>query len=153
MHTGINTGLVVTGEVKLDKGTHGIAGDTINLAARLQSLAESGEILVGEDTYRKAEGYFNFEKLKPTKVKGKAELLKVYKVHSSKEQPISVHRLSGLRADFIGRKSELAQLKGTIEELLLGKGTIFSIRGDAGAGKSRLVEELKSVMDPDECVY
>ena len=39
MHTGINTGLVVTGEVDMEKGTHGVAGDTINLAARLSSLA------------------------------------------------------------------------------------------------------------------
>jgi class 3 adenylate cyclase len=41
MHTGINTGLVVTGEVNLEKGTHGVAGDTINLAARLSSLAKA----------------------------------------------------------------------------------------------------------------
>ena len=46
MHTGINTGLVVTGEVNLEKGTHGIIGDTINLASRLQGLAKAGEILV-----------------------------------------------------------------------------------------------------------
>jgi hypothetical protein len=42
MHTGINTGLVVTGEVNLEKGTHGVAGDTINVAARLSSLAKAG---------------------------------------------------------------------------------------------------------------
>jgi adenylate cyclase len=52
MHSGINTGLVVIGEVDMEKGTHGIAGDTINLASRLQGLAKTGEILVGSDTYR-----------------------------------------------------------------------------------------------------
>ncbi|MDJ0829009.1 MAG: adenylate/guanylate cyclase domain-containing protein, partial [Desulfobacterales bacterium] len=50
MHTGINTGLVVTGEVNMERGTHGVAGDTINLAARLSSQAKPGEILVNVDT-------------------------------------------------------------------------------------------------------
>jgi class 3 adenylate cyclase len=50
MHTGINTGLVVTGEVDMERGTHGIAGDTINLASRLSSLAKPGEIVVEVDT-------------------------------------------------------------------------------------------------------
>jgi len=63
MHTGINTGLVVTGDVNMKIGTHGVAGDTINLAARLSSLAKSGEILVGLHTYRQAEGHFTFESL------------------------------------------------------------------------------------------
>ena len=46
MHTGINTGLVVTGKVETEKGTHGVAGDTINLASRLSGLAKAGEIVV-----------------------------------------------------------------------------------------------------------
>jgi len=65
MHTGINTGLVVTGEVDMEKGTHGVAGDTINLASRLSSLAKADEILVSPDTYRHAEGHFTFESLTP----------------------------------------------------------------------------------------
>jgi class 3 adenylate cyclase len=71
MHTGINTGLVVTGEVDMEKGTHGVAGDTINLAARLSGLAKPGEIFVALDSYRQAEWYFDFEALEPTEVKGK----------------------------------------------------------------------------------
>jgi class 3 adenylate cyclase len=110
MHSGINTGLVVTGEVDLDKGTHGVAGDTINLAARFCSLANPGEIVVGLDTYRQAEGHFVFEGLEPTKVKGKAEPVQVYKVLSPKERPVTVRRLSGLRASLIGRKAEIVQL-------------------------------------------
>jgi class 3 adenylate cyclase len=90
MHTGINTGLVVTGEVDMEKGTHGVAGDTINLASRLSSLAKTGEILVEADTYRQAEGYFVFEALEPTMVKGKAEpvkwdALKILSFHCDKK--------------------------------------------------------------------
>ena len=63
MHTGINTGLVVTGELNLDKGVHGVAGDAINVAARLSSLANAGEILVDRETYSRTEGYFQFDNL------------------------------------------------------------------------------------------
>jgi len=73
MHTGINTGLVVTGEVDMERGTHGIAGDTINLASRLSNLAKPGEILVNADTCRQIEGQFACEYIETTTVKGKAD--------------------------------------------------------------------------------
>jgi class 3 adenylate cyclase/tetratricopeptide (TPR) repeat protein len=150
MHTGINTGLVVTGEVDMERGTHGVAGETINLASRLSSLAEAGEILVGPDTYRQAEGHFTFESLEPTMVKGKAEPIQVHKVLSAKEKPLTIHRLSGLRADLIGRKAEITQLNEAVENLRKGKGSIFSIYGDAGTGKSRLVEDFKNTLNLEE---
>jgi len=147
MHTGINTGLVVTGEVDMEKGTHGVAGDSINLASRLSGLAKEGEILVAPDTYRQAEGYFTFEALEPTTVKGKTEPVRFYKVISQKQIPVTTHRLSGVRADLVGRKVELTELREAIEDLGTGKGGIFSICGDAGTGKSRLVEEFKAHLD------
>ena len=150
MHSGINTGLVVTGEVDFKKGTHGVAGDTINLAARFCSLANPGEIVVGLDTFRQAEGHFIFEALEPTKVKGKAEPVQVYKVLSPKERPVTVRRLSGLRADLIGRKAEIVQLTEALENLREGKGRIFSICGEAGTGKSRLTEEFKACLNLEE---
>jgi class 3 adenylate cyclase len=148
MHSAVNTGLVVTGEVDMEKGTHGVAGDTINLASRLSSLAKAGEILAGPDTYRQSEGYFDFAELESAKVKGKTEPVRVYKVLSAKEKPLTIRRLSGLRAELIGRKVEMAQLREAFEKLQEGKGSIFSICGDAGTGKSRLVEEFRATLDP-----
>ena len=150
MHTGINTGLVVTGEVDPEKGTHGVSGDTVNLASRLSSLASPGEILVGPETYGQAEGYFTFESLERTTVKGKAEQIRIYKVLSPKEKPSKIHRLHGLRADLTGRKVEMAQLGEAVEQLRKGDGAIFSICGDPGTGKSRLVEEFKATLDLEE---
>ena len=150
MHTGINTGLVVTGKVDIEKGTHGVAGDTVNLASRLSSLAKKGEILVGPDTYRQAEGHFKIESLEPTTVKGKAEPIQAYKVVSPKVKPSTVHRLSGMKADLIGRKMEVVQLCKAVETLREGKGRIFAICGEAGTGKSRLVEEFKATLDLKE---
>jgi class 3 adenylate cyclase/tetratricopeptide (TPR) repeat protein len=150
MHTGICTGLVVTGEVNLEKGTHGVLGDTINTAARLSGLAKPGEIVISPDTYHQSEGYFNFEALEPATIKGKAERIRPYKVLSAKEDPTKTHRLSGMRADLIGRKVEMAQLHEAGENLKQGKGSIFSIVGDAGTGKSRLIEDFKASLNLDE---
>jgi len=147
MHTGINTGLVVTGEVTMEKGTLGVTGDTVNVASRLSGLARPGEILVGEDTYRQAEGLFNFSPLTPVSVKGKAEPIRACRVLSPKEEPTKTHRLSGLRSELIGRKVEMSQLKETAQLLLEGKGAIFYITGDPGTGKSRLIEEFKATLD------
>jgi class 3 adenylate cyclase len=150
MHTGISTGLVVTGEVNLGKGTYGVLGDTINTASRLSGLAKPGEILVGSDTYYQAEGYFTFEPLEHARVKGKAEPVKPYKVLSLREEPIKTRRLSGLRAELIGRRAEMMLLNEAIEKLKEGKGSIISISGDAGTGKSRLIEEFRTTLHAQE---
>jgi tetratricopeptide (TPR) repeat protein len=150
MHTGINTGLVVTGEVDLDEGTHRVAGDAINLTARLCSLAAGGEILVGADTYHQARGSFTFKELEPAKVKGKHELVRIYKVLSSTGEPRKIRRIHGLRAKLIGRKLEMARLAEAVEKLRQGESSVWSILGNAGTGKSRLVEEFKGTLDLEE---
>ncbi len=150
MHSGINTGLVVTGEVNLEKGTHGLMGDAVNTAARIMGLAKTGEILVGHETTRQSEGYFDFEKLEPAKLKGKAEPVHVYRMISARKRPFTTRRLSGFKAELIGRKAEMARLQEAFQQLKEGKGSIVSICGDAGTGKSRLVEVFKATLDPDK---
>jgi class 3 adenylate cyclase/tetratricopeptide (TPR) repeat protein len=150
MHTGICTGLVLTGEVNLEKGTYGVLGDTINTASRLSGLAKPDEILVGSDTYYQAEGYFTFEPLEHAQVKGKAEPVKPYKLLSPREEPIKTRRLSGLRAELIGRRAEITILNEAIGKLKQGKGSIISISGDAGTGKSRLIEEFRTTPHAQE---
>jgi class 3 adenylate cyclase/tetratricopeptide (TPR) repeat protein len=150
MHTGINTGIVVTDEMDTERGRHGMTGDTINLASRLTNMAKAGEILVGSATCSQAEGYFDFEKFNFVKVKGKAEPVDVYKVLSVKKRPVKIHRLSGLKADLIGRKGEMTQLFDAIAQLKEGKGSIVSISGEAGTGKSRLVEAFKDSINLSE---
>lgn len=150
MHSGINTGLVVTGELHLKKGIHGVAGDTINVAARMSSVAKAGEILVDHETYNRAEGYFQFEDLEPVQLKGKTNAVQVHKYLSARDQPQKIHRLHGLRAELIGRKAEMVQLSEAVENLSQGKGSVFSIIGAAGTGKSRLIEDFKASLDLDQ---
>jgi class 3 adenylate cyclase len=146
MHTGINTGLVVTGEVDLERGIHGVVGDTINLASRLSELAKAGEIYIGQDTYRRAKGYFNFERLEPCRVKGKDEPLSVFRVLESKEKTehIGGGGIQLIRSPLVGRNVEFMAIKGCLNRLLDGQGGILSIIGEAGMGKSRLMAEIRN---------
>ena len=83
----------------------------------------------------------------PSTVKGKAEPIKPFKVLSRKKDPATTHRLSGMRAELIGRTVEMSQLQEALINLKQGKGSIFSVVGDAGTGKSRLIEEFKATVD------
>jgi class 3 adenylate cyclase/tetratricopeptide (TPR) repeat protein len=147
MHIGINSGLVVTGEIHLEDGTHHVAGDTVNIASRLCSMARAGETLVGHATYSQAEGFYSFERLEPVLVRGRTKPVRVYKLLASKAMPSKTHRISGVRADFIGRQAEMAELKEAAAKLADGVGSVISISGEAGTGKSRLIEEFKSSLD------
>ncbi|MBW2513282.1 MAG: AAA family ATPase, partial [Deltaproteobacteria bacterium] len=150
MHTGINTGLVVTGEVDVEKGTHGLTGDAINLTSRLEGIAQSGEILVGESTYKLSNNYFKFQAMEPTQIKGKAKSVLVYKMVSVLDPQAATKRLQGVQAELVGREEEMSLLLEAVENLKQGKGSIVSIIGDAGTGKSRLTREFKSRIKLDK---
>ena len=142
MHTGINTGLVVIGEMNLKKGTHGALGDTINLAARLMSLAKPGEIVIGRNTYRQVTDLVKVDKMAPLRVKGKSEEIQAYRVVGLgsgllKGRPAQEKGISPM----IGRDAEASVLHCSLEGLVSGRGSIVSIIGEAGIGKSRLIEE------------
>ena len=148
IHFGINTGLVVAGILgTTEQQDYSVMGDTVNLASRLEELSERGQILVGHDTYHATNHLFEFQQFGPIQVKGKAVPVQVFKVLSVKGNPSMTRRPSGLRANLIGRKSELAQLTEGVKRLREGEGTIVSLCGDAGMGKSRLVEEFQATLD------
>jgi len=149
MHSGINTGLVITGGDRPESGHHGVMGDTINLAARLCSLGGRGEILVGPDTYFQARTHFSFNVRRAVKIKGKAAAINIYRVLEPIDQPRKIHRIYGLQAKLIGREVELDFLNRANTDLQKKRGTIFAIYGTAGTGKSRLVEEFKNSFFPN----
>ena len=154
MHSGINTGLVVTGAVDVQKGTHGITGDPINIASRLESLANKGEILVGEQTFRQAEGYFIFERLEPKRVKGKQEAVSAYSVISSRisRTRFDVSSERGL-TPLVGRKQELDLLLEGFNRSKESRGQAFSIISEAGRGKSRLLYEFRKVVAKEKVTF
>ena len=141
MHSGINTGLVVTAEVDSEKGSQGVTGDAVNLASRLSSLAGPGEILVGEETVRRTRGRFEFQDLGPKRVKGKAAPVSVYKLISGKAvAPASDRQVSSA---MVGRDQELNRLELQVMKVINGEGSVVNVVGEAGIGKSRLITELR----------
>jgi class 3 adenylate cyclase len=154
MHSGINTGLVVTGEINLEKGTHGIIGDVINLASRIGGVAKTGEILVGLNTYRQAAGYFIFERLGPKRVKGKGEPVNVYRViaPSTRRTRFDVSAEQGL-TPLVGRERELELLLEGFERSKEGRGQAFSIVSEAGMGKSRLLYEFRKAVANEDVTF
>jgi class 3 adenylate cyclase len=144
VRVGLNTGLVVVGDIGTDLHMEYLAvGDTVNLAARVQSAAEPGEILVTDDTYRLTTGLFEFEDQGEIEVKGKSEPIHVFRVEKESQGGIRRRGISGLDSPLVGRAREFATLNQTIDEVQSGQGAIVSLVAEAGLGKSRLVAEWR----------
>jgi adenylate cyclase len=137
LRIGINTGLAVAGAIGDRESEFGVLGDAVNVAARLEQAAEPGEVLVGDATYRLAPGLFAYEPHPPVAAKGKTEPLVAWRLLRMETAAADLGR-----APLIGRDAEVAVLVGALEEALAGKGHIVSIVGEAGLGKTRLVDEL-----------
>lgn len=95
MHSGINTGIVITSPGAMNESAETILGDPVNLASRLTSLAKPGQILVSSETYQLTQGYFDFEEQEPATIKGKTRPVSSYKVLSAKNSVNTIHRSSG----------------------------------------------------------
>ena len=150
MHTGINTGLVVTANPHPKDGAYQLSGDAVNLASRLSDMAEPGTIIVGSETYRQASGIFDFEVRPPQTVKGKTDVILAYAVVRAKDRPVTVRRKTGLQSRLVGRRLEMSQLREATTRLKQGYGSICAIIGEAGTGKSRLIDEFETEFTKEE---
>jgi class 3 adenylate cyclase/tetratricopeptide (TPR) repeat protein len=142
---GINTGWVVVGGIgdQLRKDYTAI-GDTTNLAARLQQIAEPGTVLVSEATMRFLQGSVELRALEPVQVKGKEAPIRSFQVLGAGSRHSEQAILSGTDlSPFVGRNREVALLDELRERAAAGEGQILGIAGEAGSGKSRLLYELR----------
>ena len=138
IHIGVAGGQVVasrTGSASHSEYT--VTGDTVNLASRLTAAAEKGEILVSDDTRRALAERFNCLDAGALDIKGFTE-------------PVRAWRLLGLRQvarpqpPFVGRRGELGLLEAALAACReTGRGQAIFIRGEAGIGKTRLIEEVQ----------
>jgi len=144
MHTGINTGLVVTHIRDIRDGSYGITGDTVNIGARLATNAEPDDVIVGPETYRLISPFFETNALDPVTVRGKTKPLIPYRVigESAVQTRFEAARIQGFTA-FTGREHELTALYSCLEKTLAGKGQFVTVAGEAGMGKSRLIYEFR----------
>jgi class 3 adenylate cyclase/tetratricopeptide (TPR) repeat protein len=136
---GVNTGEVVAGDPTTGQAL--VTGDTVNTAARLEQAAGSGEILIGEETYRLTCDAVKAERADPIAAKGKTEPVTAYRLEDV-TSGVAGHTRR-LDAPIVGRDRELALLGQAFERATTDRAChLFTVLGTAGAGKTRLVEEF-----------
>jgi class 3 adenylate cyclase/tetratricopeptide (TPR) repeat protein len=142
---GLNTGVVVVGSIGDDlRMDYTAVGDTTNVAARMQQVAQPGSIVISEPTYRQAAGFFHLRPLGELRLKGKTEPVPGWEVMRARSDRsrIDIEGERGLTA-FVGRERELASLWNCFEKARAGLGQVVFIVGEPGIGKSRLLLELR----------
>jgi class 3 adenylate cyclase/DNA-binding SARP family transcriptional activator len=136
--TGVNTGLVLVGE-----GENLAIGDVVNVAARLQAVAQPGEILLGPETLYLVRDAVVVEPVKPLAIKGKPDLMRA--VRLLEVDPRAPGFARRFDVSLVGRARELDLLRDAWDRAIAESGChLFTLLGAAGVGKSRLVAELLS---------
>ncbi|MGZ2429235.1 adenylate cyclase [Rhizobium redzepovicii] len=145
LHIGINSGPVVTGGFgAVSTKSYSVTGDTVNTAQRLQSMAGENDILVGPLTYRLTRHAFAFDSLGAQTLRGKSGNVLVHRLAGLLEAPHTARGLEsfGLQAPMIGRDGELSRLLTCLDLACGGAAQLVRLIGEAGIGKSRLVNEF-----------
>ena len=129
---------VMTGEVMAGTAERLATGDAVNVAARLEQAAPPGQVLIGEATWVLVRTAVDAEPVEPMELKGKARPVPAYRLATVHQAPGRTHE-----SPFVGRTGELTALEDAWRRALAEHSCqLVTIIGDAGAGKSRLVEEF-----------
>ncbi|HET8557346.1 MAG TPA: ABC transporter substrate-binding protein [Gaiellaceae bacterium] len=147
VRVGAATGAVVVGEVGAGSRVEYAAfGDTVNVAARLQSAAEPGSVLVDDATHRAVEGLFEWREPRQLELKGKSEPVAAWPVAgvAAAGRP---RGLPGAETRLVGRSRELGLGREALEALRAGRGGVLVVAGDPGIGKTRLLNELRELAE------
>ncbi len=147
---GLATGPVVVGEVGAGSRVEYAAfGDTVNTAARLQSAAEPGSVLVDDNTHREVERLFSWGEPRELELKGKSATVTAWPVVGIAADGARTQRGLGIETRLVGRSRELGTGREALDALRSGTGGVLVVSGDAGIGKSRLLAELRALAERD----
>lgn len=143
---GINTGPVVTGLLSAGSACDYTAlGDVVNVASRLESACEPGEVLVGEKTWRETRDVFEFDEGEVMEVPGRREPVRARRVLGEKSVRPGGPVAGGRARPLVDRREELGRLRRAWGAAREGEATTLLVAGEPGVGKTRLVEELVAV--------
>jgi class 3 adenylate cyclase len=141
---GIASGLVVVGDL-IGEGSaqeRGVVGETANLAARLQALAQPSTLVLAESTRRQIGALFELEDLGPQPLAGFSEPQRAWRAVAESAVASRFEALRSAAAPLVGRDEELDLLLRRWQQAKAGEGRVVLISGEAGIGKSRLTAEL-----------
>ncbi|HEY1564414.1 MAG TPA: AAA family ATPase, partial [Gaiellaceae bacterium] len=154
VRVGAATGAVVVGEVGAGSRVEYAAfGDTVNIAARLQSAAEPGSVLVDDATHREVEGLFDWGGRQELELKGKTDPVAAWPVAGVAAAARGQRGLPGVETRLVGRSRELGQGREALEALRAGRGGVLVVAGDAGIGKTRLLDELRELAEREGSLW
>lgn len=155
LRIGVHTGPVVVGSVGNDLRVEFKAvGDTVNLASRLETLAEPGTTCVTEDIFKLTEGMFQFENLGLKEIRGRTESIRVYRLLApgSRRTRFELRAQRGL-TPLVARSRELATLFDAFQRAKHGRGQAVSVVSEPGMGKSRLLYEFRKAMVHEDVTF
>ena len=148
VRVGINTGeAVVSMGARPERGEGIVTGDVVNTASRLQTIAPVGGIVVSRQTFRATERIFEYERLDPVTVKGKAEPIPIWRAISARSR-FGTDLTRAHPTPLVGRQIDLGMLTGAFEKAVQESTVhLVTVSGEPGVGKSRLVSELFRYVD------
>ena len=142
---------VLSGEAAVTVGAQGqgmVAGDIVNTASRIQSAAQPGTVLVGDETKRASEAVVAYDDAGEHELKGKAEPVRLWRALRVVAGAKGMLRTGGLEAPFVGRDRELRQVKEAFHDSAdARRAQLTVVTGIAGSGKSRLAWEFEKYID------
>ena len=147
---GIATGLVMVGELVGEGAAQEqtVVGETPNLAARLQAMAEPGSVVIAAVTQRLLGGLFVFDDLGPQNLKGFRDPVQAFRIVADSDAASRFEALHGrLLTPLVGREHELGLLLERFERAREGEGQVVLLSGEPGIGKSRLVRALRARLE------
>ncbi|MGZ5343150.1 MAG: ABC transporter substrate-binding protein [Actinomycetota bacterium] len=154
VRVGADTGLIVVGAIGAgSRVEYGALGDAVNTAARLQSHASPGTVLVGEETYRLTEPLFSWGEPLTLTLKGKERAFVAHPVDAAPGGAQKVRGLEGVQTPMVGRGRELAIGRDAVDGVLEGAGGILFLVGEPGIGKTRFLSELHALVDEAPVVH
>lgn len=153
VRVGLNSGEVLTRVRNTDMGLeYNAIGDAVHLAARMEQMAEAGQVLLSANTMALAEAYVEAQSLGPQNVKGMPAPMEVFRLSGATSPRSRWHASSGATlSNFTGRHSERQTLHAALQEVHRGAGRVVGLVGEAGIGKSRLIHELVTSEQAGEC--